>query len=613
MRKLHIPFKNQIINHNSIRFKILFSFLLSLLISMLCIGFSAVFFSFRVTSDIMNEQTLLTLDQIKKNYEFQMERIEDISDIIYLDRINPINIQRYKNINELSFNYNEYKNVTDIINTIGYSNSYIQSISIITENDINLYFGEVRRLLISDIRKRYWYDEALKLSGKGLWLEPHISEDVYNSNKFILSYVRFVRQFATPKQELFEIINIKTDIFGDIFEKNKFTSNGNFFIVNEKGKSIYSKDSEAKFELNANQSLLESINNNSEYSEIVGKGLNKVLISSVKFESVPWNLVSVIPLNRLTAGIIKVNKIIILLIIANIIFVLFLEIKFTNIYLKPLNRLSILMKSIHLKHDYNKRIDETGSDEVIEISKSFNNLLSNTEDLMDHITKEQELKRKLEIKSLQSQIYPHFLYNTLNSINCIAEVNHQDDISKMIVALSNIFRLSIDYKDKFIEVKDEIDYLNNYLIIQKIRHRDKFKVEFQISRGIYDCKIIKLLLQPLLENSFKYGFSSKVHHITIKIMGNINNNTIIFNVVDNGEGMTEEQIKKINCQLSNNPVTDLDNDGKIGLNNVNDRIKLCFGQKYGLTLYNAYPQGLGVKITIPLVKGDENSDKTDNS
>jgi two-component system sensor histidine kinase YesM len=234
--------------------------------------------------------------------------------------------------------------------------------------------------------------------------------------------------------------------------------------------------------------------------------------------------------------------------------------------------------------------------EIGQLGRSFNLMVSRTKFLMEEMIHNQENKRKSELLLLQSQINPHFLYNTLDSIVWMAEQKQHEEVVLMTSALAKLFRASITKDQELVPIRVEIEHITNYLLIQKMRYHDELDYVIDIDEAILPYKTLKILLQPFIENAIYHGIRNMygIENGLVTIRGRQTDDHIVFEVEDNGHGMTPEQLGRI-LQLNEE---DNRNQG-IGINNVNERIKLYFGHEYGIQIRSEIEEGTCVTITIP--------------
>lgn len=247
--------------------------------------------------------------------------------------------------------------------------------------------------------------------------------------------------------------------------------------------------------------------------------------------------------------------------------------------------------------------------EIGVISDNLNDMIESNKAMTSQIFKTQSklyeteiIKQRSDFSALQSQINPHFLYNTLASIKGLAHLNNVDCIGDMCQAVSNILRYSIKGND-IVTINDELNIIKQYIFIMTTRFEDRFKVEYNVPEDLYDIKILKMTLQPLIENSIYHGFEDIDYGGIIKISGRLEGDSVILTVYDNGSGIHDETITKIFDEMrsSQNHFV-YSNSSGIGIANIDKRIKLLMGSDYGLSLYGANP-GTIVEIRFPRQKG----------
>ena len=242
--------------------------------------------------------------------------------------------------------------------------------------------------------------------------------------------------------------------------------------------------------------------------------------------------------------------------------------------------------------------------EIKILSDSFGHMSVRIKELMEKVRREETELRKTELKALQAQINPHFLYNTLDSIQWMCERGETDNASKMVGALAKLFRISISRGHELITIKDEINHVKNYLVIQSFRYREQFSYSFEVDEKLETFLCNKITLQPLVENAIYHGIDRLVDEGEIKITvkeAEDDQNDILMIVEDNGVGMSEEQCRKILCKERS------DSSG-IGVKNVNDRLKIYFGEKYGLTVKSELDVGTVMTARIPKIAKEEQNE-----
>lgn len=309
-----------------------------------------------------------------------------------------------------------------------------------------------------------------------------------------------------------------------------------------------------------------------------------------------WKLISVVPMKSFSMGMTGMRNLVVLLVALTVLAVVILNQMVSARISKPLRRLNDSVKEWEAGI-MNPDIYIGGSMEVEHLGKTLRSTVAQIRQLMDDIVVEQEEKRKSELDALQSQINPHFLYNTLDSIVWMITGERYDDAVFMITQLASLFRISLSKGKTVIKIEDEVKHARNYMNIQKIRYKNSFEVDFQIEEDILDGCIVKLVLQPLLENAIYYGMEFMDGEGEIHVRGYRKDKDVYLEVEDNGLGMPEEEA----AELLNGKERPHKHGSGVGLVNVHSRLKLRFGEAYGLVIHSCPDEGMMVQIHIPYI------------
>ena len=252
-----------------------------------------------------------------------------------------------------------------------------------------------------------------------------------------------------------------------------------------------------------------------------------------------------------------------------------------------------------------KRLQYSGSKEFQEISKNFNKMIDHTEELSRKIVYTQQKLYETEVNektaalyALQSQINPHFIYNTLDCIGSIAVVNDVVEIEDIVDSLAVILRYSTEYSP-YTTVTEEIEIVKKYFTIQNIRYQNKFELEIRIDTDMWNQTILRMMIQPLVENAFKHGFFANSPHNILKIYGFLQDDVIVFEVIDDGLGISPDSYEKLLSNLNDDTVMSTK---QIGIANINSRIKLHYGSEYGVDIESEYGKYTCVRVRIPRSK-----------
>jgi len=265
---------------------------------------------------------------------------------------------------------------------------------------------------------------------------------------------------------------------------------------------------------------------------------------------------------------------------------------------KPIEKLS--KQVIEFQSNPNVEFEVKSGFEITTLANGLSSLKKSVEKLLDQVRIEQQQKANLKLLMLQAQIQPHFLYNTLASINQLINMKENSKASKMCEALSKFYRLGLSNGKEIITVKEEIEHIENYLFIQKYRYEKDFEYSINIADDIMEMNILKLSLQPLVENAIYHGIKNKEDIGMIVISGYKDDNNMILEVFDDGCGMTDDELKQI--REKSNSISDEVIDSGFGIYNVNSRLKLFFGNEAQLIFDSSKGVYTQVKIIIPLDK-----------
>lgn len=446
-------------------------------------------------------------------------------------------------------------------------------------------------------------------------------------------------EFATIYTESKEVFSYGTNYFNENFNykirenKNIYldtiqTENKDYILVSKKIKLRYDKDDKVYLVIAMNieylNKLCREISSSKEHEIIITDEYNNVLVNKDKnelFKSTRINnnndftIINKIPNTNLNIiNTFKPNKLWIKSLLTNLIVAVILIFIFSIFILylanqsivNPLNKLLNNMKSIEENNimDFKLKEEKCYNDEQAILDEAFGDMIERLKILVDDVynskIKEKELEfliKELELNALQQQINPHFLYNVLESIFWIADMNGHEQISEMISELGSFFKTSISGKDEFIPISVEIENVKSYINLQKIMCDNNFEVKWVIDDEILNYKTVKLILQPIIENSIIHGLYNKDKDGLITIKCNKYNNTIIFDICDNGCGIKEETLQEITYYINSK---DDDVKKSVGLKNVNKRIKLYFGDDYGISILSKVNEGTCMKIVIPI-------------
>lgn len=430
------------------------------------------------------------------------------------------------------------------------------------------------------------------------WKNVH-KDNIFQHENNVLTVFKLIGNEDSSSKGII-LFNLRTSFLEEILNNSLMGENGYITLISPDS-SFESKHVGKRYQLK--QETLDYINNLDEENGqfTVENNNNNLIVNYTTVGINNWKVAAVVPQNEILDKVNYIKYITILIIALMIVISIFLVNVVGKYISKPINKLANQMRTVHyndIKFDY----DATGPEEMKTLYSSFNELISRNNKLLNNIKQEKEEKRQLEIAIIQAQIKPHFLYNTLYSIKSLSDMGLNEDASKMVSALASFFRISISKGNEIIQIESEIEHIKNYLYIMEMRYGDEFSYQINIEPDILPYNIIKLTLQPLIENAIYHGIKTKRGMSLIEIKGFLKNETIHFEVIDDGIGIENSKLKEILKELKTTTQGEKKIYTGIGLKNVNDRIKSIFGEAYGLWIESAVNKGTKVSITIPTVK-----------
>lgn len=314
-------------------------------------------------------------------------------------------------------------------------------------------------------------------------------------------------------------------------------------------------------------------------------------------------VISLLPIQALRKKSSFLKDILFSLMIILIIIIIIISGLVSNIITLPLKKLMHSFKNLQ-KGDFTTRVTVKGHDELSQIGDTFNTMVSNIGELIKQKYEMGIYLKQAELESLQSQINPHFLFNTLNSIKAVASKNDSDKTVLMVQDLSDIFRYSLNRENFTINFSEELEHIKKYLYLQSIRFTDKYDIYYDIDDDVLNCPILRLTLQPIVENAIYHGLEPKREKGQLKIAAkNIGNNNYYIYISDTGIGIPKDELSQMQTLLESSSESNKNiPSDKIGIFNVNTRIKLHFGDHYGLSINSTYGLGTTVKLVLPFLQ-----------
>ena len=310
-----------------------------------------------------------------------------------------------------------------------------------------------------------------------------------------------------------------------------------------------------------------------------------------------WNIIGVIPRAELAKDTYFIRGAITILLLVTCLLDILAAWYFAGVLANPLKKLMHLMRRVE-GGDFEAVMDVHTKDEIGLLGQGFNVMVGKIRDLMQKVYKEHQKLRSAELAALQAQINPHFLYNTLESIVWLSRAGRSHDVINIVMAMTKLFRIGISGGRELITIHDELEHVRSYLTIQKIRYKSKIEYRIDVPESICGCRILKLVLQPLVENSIYHGIKNMHGKGSIEVSGREEDGDLVLNVIDTGIGMRPEELVALRAAVNDHNGDGEGSDG-YGLKNIHERLKIFFGADYGLSFESDYGHGTTVAVRIP--------------
>ncbi len=490
---------------------------------------------------------------------------------------------------------------------LGNTNSSLFSLTACTmEGDTVSYVNRDRDTMLLDLSNPYY--EALKDSTGNTVVLPIRDSSFQN----------------TPSQKVFTIAYKHLDSMDDGSAMSSYTgyiiaecpiskfeefcsfasldSDINVYILDQSGELAYSTDPDD----HRCADILSLFDTDQKNSYIHVDGEDYMLVGS-PLSDTGWMGYTTIPKTVILNRSMQIMHIFFLLCIASMLIIILATYAVSGYFTKPVILLQKAMKKVS-GGDLTIRVPENRSDEFGDLNKGFNHLMNQMDILIRNTAEAQERENAAKYQMLQSQINPHFLYNTLDSIRMMAVLADQDMIAEALLHLSALFRYHVRNSTRLVSVEEELTQVKNYLYLQKLRFQSSLEIEYDVADEVLPYKMPRLLLQPILENSLSHGFTDTDHTYVIQIQILRKEDYIAFTIRDNGCGMSQETLDLLRQRLASRH---MDKQQGIGLSNVNERLHLYFSDDCGLMIESREQEGTSVFFRIPVLADDSTLFKYD--
>ncbi|WP_337103285.1 cache domain-containing sensor histidine kinase [Paenibacillus sp. YIM B09110] len=586
--------------------KLLLMFIALTSIPLIVVGLVSYQKSYNAVSGHSKAATMLVADQLGRDI-----------DVLFEDTGKLLELEQNPQVLHYLFSQSDtYEDAKEILKTFELYRETNNFESVLNITMINLYgrgISERRgvfQINVNPLRNPH-LQHLFNNSGAVLIIPPTDADPLDRLDGFQYPQSNVISIMATVKQRIthevigFIIIDINDSVVEQFCNDVRIGKTGFFYVVDHSGTPIFKPST-----LNQADSTLNTVNlqpymiAKSHQFVDSNSGKPKFVVFTTS-EQTGWKIVGLVPLQEIVEEANAIRRLIIISVLLSIIFAFTLHFFITARLTKPVQVLKNKMR-LAASGYLEVKVSTSGRDEIADLGTSFNTMLGKIKALLDQSIREQKQIRKAELRALQAQINPHFLYNTLDSIVWMAEAGKNSQVIQLVQALSRFFRISLNKGRDWISLRDELEHVRSYLIIQQMRYRDILDYAIEVDEELIDHSILKMTLQPIVENALYHGIKNKRGKGFIKVTATAEHQLLLITVEDNGIGMNPERLFTLREQLSLQRQPDESGtqvSGGFGLHNVHQRIKLYYGEAFSVHIDSVDQEGTKVTISIPKNRG----------
>lgn len=457
--------------------------------------------------------------------------------------------------------------------------------------------GKSRLNTYVDMENQEWYRRAVENKDSFYLSSAHVQHMIQGERPWVITLSRYIPD-PMNKEGGVLFVDLNYSAIRKLCDDSSVGKKGYIFILDEDGNIVYHPQQQQLYNELQTEYIDEVMNCQSDVLNM-GNGDSARLYTISRSDTTGWTVVSCSYISELLRKSEEAQKIYMLMAVLLVAIALLISSFMAKSITQPILKLQSSMALIQEGDFRAGNVEVESRNEIGSLTETFNVMTLRIQELMEQNINEQKAKRKSEMKALQSQINPHFLYNTLDSIIWMAESGKNEEVVLMTASLARLLRQNISNEEEEISIFEEVEYCRNYLTIQKMRYKDKLEFRIDVASEITSCQIIKLVLQPLIENAIYHGLKYKESKGLLELIGYAAGEDIIFEIRDNGVGMDEETLNHI---FERHTVNYRSNG--VGVYNVERRIKLTYGQEYGITYKSRPGEGTVARVCIPKERRD---------
>ena len=593
------------LNPYSVRGTMILSFMLLISIIVLLVSLVSYYYTMNDIESISINYTVRLLGEINASIDSYIDNMKSMAKVVVENKDVRDVMAFYNRHHDKRLSYIEEKelerlraNAAAHMNIVANTRSDITNIAVISKyKDVVLSDVEKEVNENSEFNVTDWYLKPMSYKDEIVVSPSHVQNLVSGEYKWVISISKSVLDPETGEVTGVMVIDLNYRSIEAICENAQLGKNGYIYLIDRHKNIIYHPQQQLLYSGIKSELVEEILKMRDTY---LRDDVNNRIYTRNYSELTGWSAVGVVNVDELIKDKSSIIDFYFRLAGISILFAMTFAVLISTTITNPIKMLENTMHEVEVGN-FDVRLEIELNNEIGHLSKTFNVMISRIKDLMEKTVRDEEEKRRSEIRALQAQINPHFLYNTLDTIIWMSAGGKNDEVVEVTSALARLFRTSISKGENLVTLLNEVENIKSYLTIQKMRYEDKLSWRVDVPPGLLGLMTPKLILQPIVENAVYHGVKMSQAGGEIAISARTEGERLTITIADSGVGMTAEQLEQLFVPRP-------DTDRGIGVINVNNRIRLCFGEEYGLHYFSAPGEGTRVEIWLPVIEGGDEDD-----
>ena len=593
------------LNPYSVRGTMILSFMLLISIIVLLVSLVSYYYTMNDIESISINYTVRLLGEINASIDSYIDNMKSMAKVVVENKDVRDVMAFYNRHHDKRLSYIEEKelerlraNAAAHMNIVANTRSDITNIAVISKyKDVVLSDVEKEVNENSEFNVTDWYLKPMSYKDEIVVSPSHVQNLVSGEYKWVISISKSVLDPETGEVTGVMVIDLNYRSIEAICENAQLGKNGYIYLIDRHKNIIYHPQQQLLYSGIKSELVEEILKMRDTY---LRDDVNNRIYTRNYSELTGWSAVGVVNVDELIKDKSSIIDFYFRLAGISILFAMTFAVLISTTITNPIKMLENTMHEVEVGN-FDVRSEIELNNEIGHLSKTFNVMISRIKDLMEKTVRDEEEKRRSEIRALQAQINPHFLYNTLDTIIWMSAGGKNDEVVEVTSALARLFRTSISKGENLVTLLNEVENIKSYLTIQKMRYEDKLSWRVDVPPGLLGLMTPKLILQPIVENAVYHGVKMSQAGGEIAISARTEGERLTITIADSGVGMTAEQLEQLFVPRP-------DTDRGIGVINVNNRIRLCFGEEYGPHYFSAPGEGTRVEIWLPVIEGGDEDD-----